>query len=267
MFCSTQNEFVEAVTTIAPPSRCGHHPAGLLHAQEDARQVDVEHALPAAVVDLEQRLDVGDAGVGDHRVEAPELLERRCVTAAAHVLAPADVAGHRVHGPGRSSARPRSRRPGRRRGRAITTLAPSARKRSATARPIPCAPPVTTTAAGGRARSSVVEHLPAVDRDDDSGDPRGSPARSGSRPTARARRPWRCARAGPDPRASGRPPRGRPPRWRGSGVSTGPGCDAVDPDPMPRPARPRATWSGTRARPCSCRRPTGRAAPSSPTTS
>ena len=74
MFCSTQNELVEAVTTIAPPLALGHHAAGLLHAQEDARQIDVEHPLPAAIVDLEQRLDVGDAGVGDHRVEAPELL-------------------------------------------------------------------------------------------------------------------------------------------------------------------------------------------------
>ena len=74
MFCSTQNELVEAVTTIAPPSPSAiTRPASCMHRKTPVR-VDVEHALPAAIVDLEQRLDVGDAGVGDHRVEAPELL-------------------------------------------------------------------------------------------------------------------------------------------------------------------------------------------------
>src|SRR5581483_1474527 len=57
----------------APSSR-GHLPRRLLHGVEDAAQVDAEHPFPGAVVDLEQRLQVADPGLGDEDVDAAEPL-------------------------------------------------------------------------------------------------------------------------------------------------------------------------------------------------
>ena len=73
MFCSTQNELVEAVTTIAPPlpARAMARPPSWMHRKTPVRLTS-RTRCQRVVLDLEDRLDVGDAGVGDHDVEPPE---------------------------------------------------------------------------------------------------------------------------------------------------------------------------------------------------
>ena len=80
---------------IAPAARLGHHLlAGVLAADEDAVEVDLDHGVPAVDRDV---LDLGPerrAGVVDHDVEAAEL-RHRAVDDGLDLVFLADVDGHR----------------------------------------------------------------------------------------------------------------------------------------------------------------------------
>ena len=95
------------------PAR-GHRPARLLRAQEDAGEVHGEHVVPGLVVELEQRPDGGDAGMGDAHVDVAGGLETRLRPRPGH-----RHAGSRLPPPGspRLRARLRPARARRRRDR------------------------------------------------------------------------------------------------------------------------------------------------------
>ena len=63
-----------------------------LRAQERAGEIDRQHARPVLVGDVEDRLEDGDAGIVDQRVEPAEFL-RDGVEGAGHALRVGDVAG------------------------------------------------------------------------------------------------------------------------------------------------------------------------------
>jgi hypothetical protein len=67
-----------------------HPPRDCLHAEEDRAQVDVEHAVPLRLGQLEERPRLADAGVVEGHVEPPPAFVRRVdhppdVLRAAHV--------------------------------------------------------------------------------------------------------------------------------------------------------------------------------------
>ena len=116
---------------MAPGVRGNHRPRALLHGEEDAGQIDVEHPLPRGVVDLQQRRRA-----------------RRCRRRRRRRRRPGRLCA-RPRGDGRRRRRARvpARRgparpaaPGRARSRARPRRAAVARP----PRPIPCAPPVTS---------------------------------------------------------------------------------------------------------------------------
>ena len=59
--------------TIAPPPEVAHQRRGGLCAQEGSGEIDGEHARPVLVSHVEDRLEDGDAGIVDQRVEPAEL--------------------------------------------------------------------------------------------------------------------------------------------------------------------------------------------------
>ena len=71
-----------------------HHARGGLRAQECAAEVDVEHARPFVVRRLEDRLEYGDAGVVDERVDATEARDDR-IECACNLRGNRDVAFER----------------------------------------------------------------------------------------------------------------------------------------------------------------------------
>ena len=146
---------------MTPPSPGDHPPRGLLRAVEDAGEVDVEHAPPVGLLDLEERLADRDAGVRDEHVDAAEQLvdarergrdgapRRRRRSAAPRVPAIRSAAVATSSSPTASA----------------TTRAPSSRKRRLVASPIPLVPPVTTTrlpSSPCMSRQSTRERLPAI---------------------------------------------------------------------------------------------------------
>ena len=58
--------------TMAPPPRIAHQRGGGLRAQKWAGEVDRQHARPVFVSHFEDRLEDGDAGIVDQRVEPAE---------------------------------------------------------------------------------------------------------------------------------------------------------------------------------------------------
>src|SRR6266699_2915552 len=68
-----------------------HHPARFLGTEEDAREIDIQNALPASVVDFQQRLGIGNTGVGHHYVKASKTFDT-CLHCAMHILPAAYIA-------------------------------------------------------------------------------------------------------------------------------------------------------------------------------
>ena len=117
----------------APVAAALQRRPGVLGEQERAREQDGQQRVPAVLGELRDRRDVLEAGVGDDGVQAPEALERR-VDGAAVALAGGEVRRERLAG------------------RVVVGLEvdgqhlkPSSTRRSAMARPMPLAAPVTMT--------------------------------------------------------------------------------------------------------------------------
>src|SRR5260370_27488153 len=73
------------------PARSSHHPASFLRTEEDAREIDIQNALPGSIVDLQQRLGIGNAGVGHHYIKAAKTFDT-CLHFAMHILPAAYIA-------------------------------------------------------------------------------------------------------------------------------------------------------------------------------
>jgi hypothetical protein len=76
---------------MAPPPGPDHDPRRLLHAEERPGQVDIENPPPARLVDVEERLPVGDPGVGGQDVEPAKALQA-AVDSASHITLIGDIA-------------------------------------------------------------------------------------------------------------------------------------------------------------------------------
>ena len=70
-----------------------HQRRGGLRAQERSGEIDGEHARPVLVGDVENRLEDGDAGIVDQRVEPAELRSATIVERARDACGIGDVAG------------------------------------------------------------------------------------------------------------------------------------------------------------------------------
>ena len=163
-----------------------HHRHDRPAAQKHAGQVDVEDAPPLVRRILPRRhVRAGDPGARDQDIDAAERADR-CGNRRVHLSDVDDVHRRRVHvaerrelaGGGRRASRDRS--PTAIRGR------PSRSRRSAIARPIPCAPPVITARRPVRSKACISVGLP---RDlAGRGSRRGSRSRRRCRPGGRGRR-------------------------------------------------------------------------------
>ena len=67
-----------------------HCPRRLLHAEKRSRQIDVDDATPARLVDLLERLPIGDTGVGGQDIEPAKALQA-ALDSAPHVELMGDI--------------------------------------------------------------------------------------------------------------------------------------------------------------------------------
>ena len=135
MFCSTQNEFVEAVTTIAPPSPCAiTRPASCMHRKTPVRLTSSTRC--------QLRSSISSSGLTS-AMPAWAIIASRRPNASMQVLTAARTSSRLLTSPATARTGPdaassaavaAASSPSR---STITTPAPSARKRSATARPMP----------------------------------------------------------------------------------------------------------------------------------
>ena len=132
------------VDDAAAAALLDHHPRRVLRPDEHAAHEHGERAVPVVDADLGERPErTADAGVVEQHVETAEALDGGTDQRLDVVLL-GDVGAHEAAGG-------RGRRPPRRGAwpfsalkSPTTTLAPSSRKRSTVARPMPLAPPVMT---------------------------------------------------------------------------------------------------------------------------
>ena len=133
-----------------------------LAAQERALQVGADHAVEVRFFQIEEILGGKDRGVVDENIDRPEGRDGR-LDQIAHRTGVADVAGDVAHGTERAEILaegaefPDRRDPASSLTSAMTTRAPSCRKRRAMALPMPRAPPVTMATLFSSCTNSLTE--------------------------------------------------------------------------------------------------------------